>query len=1264
MQYIYTLLFLLIWACSQAQQIPMNPNKTDSKGLRQGKWTILYDKDWNVIQESTNAQFYRLITYKNDKPMGKVYDMYANGKIQMETTLLADRPQDVMNGETIFYDEAEKKQKIQIFENGTLIDENIYRADGTLIIEKWQFLDSLGAMYQKQKNFEQAFEMLNRAKLKAAKEFGKKHQNYVKSLKNLGDLYIDVNNYSTAEAHYLEAIDIQKQTIGDKNAEYAGTLRKLANTYNNLAKFTKSEALLLEAIDIYTKTIGKNNTDYAKTLRGLAVVYYRVANYPKSEQYFLEAKTISEKVDGKESLDYSYILASLGNLYRYTGRYDQAEPIMQEALIILKKYNDSFYSSALGNLGLLYQGKGNITRATDTFLEVLAIQKKQLGTNHPNYAQTLRSLAFLYQQGSNYAQAESMYRESLKIQKAIFGEKHPNYLETLDNLGLLYENIGNYAEAEALYKQALQGIRETLGNKHPNYANVLNKLGTLYFQKNDNLTQAEPLLLEAIEIIRTHFGENSTDYANYLSNFGIFYLEIANYQKAEEILLQSLSILQKNLGADHLYCARLMNILGNLYQIIGKPQAETMLKQAVVINQKAYGEKSNEYAYSISNLGVYYQGMKAFAKADSLFNQALAIQKEVLGESNTSYLKTYFNLASVNQELQNYPKAELLALDNLKRWKEVAGTLKVQYEECLNLMGRLYYINFEYSKAVPYYQESSQKLMDIIERNIPIMSQKEKHQFLMSFSERLEKYITFTYEALQKNLNYMDWIYNNALFSKGLLLNNQNKIRNRVLASKDTALQNLYQNWHTKRNILAQIYQMSIEEKISKGINEIQLEEEVNQIEKKLSNASELFAQANEKKRYTWQDVQKKLKKNEAAIEIVRFRPRRQTQFEFSDTAYYAVLMITPQTQNKPEVLVLTNGNELEEKQLKIYQNSIKFKKTDKTSYAKYWQKIAEKLKSSKIKKVYCSPDGVYNQINLNTLQNPQTNKYVSEEFEIQLVSNTKDLITRQKGQKTRAEGGVFIGYPNYNDEPKLDSLKKDDERSLVLSNNIQLDTTQRFFDGTVVTELPNTKIEIENIQAIFQKNQIKSQIFLAQLATEELVKSLKNPQILHIATHGFFLQDADNEENIDEKDSRSIKTNTQLDNALLRSGLLFAGATQVLKRKAEDGILTAYEAMNLDLDDTDLVVMSACETGLGEVSNGEGVYGLQRAFQVAGAKTVLMSLWTVSDEATKDLMTLFYENWITKNQPKRQAFNNAQKELKKKFPEPYYWGAFVMVGE
>jgi CHAT domain-containing protein len=187
----------------------------------------------------------------------------------------------------------------------------------------------------------------------------------------------------------------------------------------------------------------------------------------------------------------------------------------------------------------------------------------------------------------------------------------------------------------------------------------------------------------------------------------------------------------------------------------------------------------------------------------------------------------------------------------------------------------------------------------------------------------------------------------------------------------------------------------------------------------------------------------------------------------------------------------------------------------------------------------------------------------------------------------------------------------------------------------------------------------MRQKCFLAKMQTKKNIKELYKPRVLHIATHGFFQianLDVENKEDL-------LKYNP-----LWRSGVVLSVATNSKEtdnkqENINEGILTAYEAMNLNLDSKQLVVLFACETGLGEIKNGEGVYSLQRAFKVAGAKNIIMSLWKVDDVATQELMTLFYDNWLKMNNS-RKAFTATQQELRKKYPQPYYWGAFVLVGE
>jgi hypothetical protein len=406
--------------------------------------------------------------------------------------------------------------------------------------------------------------------------------------------------------------------------------------------------------------------------------------------------------------------------------------------------------------------------------------------------------------------------------------------------------------------------------------------------------------------------------------------------------------------------------------------------------------------------------------------------------------------------------------------------------------------------------------------------------------------------------------------------------------------------------------------------------------------------------------VQKALKPGEAAIEMVRVKKFgiEKTVTDTSDlkkpvykikgltdTIYYAALIVKPESI-LPEMVILKNGNEMENKYLKFYQNSIKNKLGDDKSYQQFWQKIGTKLEGSK--RVFFSPDGVYHKINLNTLFNPKTKKFLLEEKDIRIVTVTKDIVNPSLVEEDN-KLAELVGFPSYYTNQTGPILATPERKSPELIYGLSLKSA-----GSLA-ELPATKTEVDKIAGILNGKGWEVKNYTGSTALEENIKESYKPRLLHVATHGFFQPDT-----------------TKGSNPLLRSGLMLAGAGNTLKGEnkpeGEDGILTAYEAMNLNLDNTDLVVLSACETGLGEIKNGEGVYGLQRAFKVAGAKSIIMSLWKVDDNATQELMVAFYKHWLNDaagtESIKRAAFLKAQKELKAKYPNPYYWGAFVMVGE
>jgi CHAT domain-containing protein len=459
-----------------------------------------------------------------------------------------------------------------------------------------------------------------------------------------------------------------------------------------------------------------------------------------------------------------------------------------------------------------------------------------------------------------------------------------------------------------------------------------------------------------------------------------------------------------------------------------------------------------------------------------------------------------------------------------------------------------------------------------------------------------------------------------------LLLNSTSKVKSAILKSGNAPLIKDYLGWLDAKESLSRYYSLSKEDIKEQKINLDSMERSTNALEKSLSERSKEFSSGYATQKVSWAEIAGSLADQEALVEIIHIRGY---DFDFTPESRYLALVLT-KGATAPKIGVMENGNQLETRYAKYYRNSIHQKTPDEHSYTQFWSKIDPLLAGKK--QVFISPDGVYNQININTLKD-KAGAYVLNKYDLVIVGNSKDVLSIKGRTPSTKKEAFLLGFPDYG--------------------------------GPNIPALPATKAELDGISKQLKAGGYTTKQFMERGATEAILKTVKAPSLVHIATHGYFLEDVD----MSEGHAAGISLENAQDNPLLRSGLLLAGAATTMSGQAnvdltsnDNGVLTAYEAMNLDLTGTDLIILSACETGLGDVKVGEGVYGLQRAFLVAGANALIMSLWKVDDAATQQLMTNFYTNWI-KSGNKLAAFKQAQTQLMAKYKEPYYWGAFVMMG-
>ena len=814
-----------------------------------------------------------------------------------------------------------------------------------------------------------------------------------------------------------------------------------------------------------------------------------------------------------------------------------------------------------------------------SFLEAkLAYESENLTTNI-NYSKVHADLGLLYATMGRYNSAEYYTSEALSIREQTLGKDSKAYASSLNNIGVLYQETARFNESENYFSEALKTVEKQLGNETQEYAIVLNNQAIL-FAEIGRIDQAVQKLSQAISIVEK-LNLNINSEMGFQSNLALLYQQTGKYTEAEGVYLK----LEKRLKllGDNPYYGGVLNYLGLLYIQMNKiDKVEDYLKRAADFYVKKFNDQNPNYAKVLNDLGNFYRTQNRFDEAEKSLTQALAIRGNALDTNHPDYVESQEDL------------------------------------------GTLYWKKGDLAKATSSFQIAMDKSIDFINRYFPPMSEAEKTKYWDVLQPRFQRFYNFCLDASAGNPLLVQGMYDYQMATKGLLLNSTNKIKKAIFASGNNELIKDYVAWLDKKETLARYYSLAKEDLKEQKIDLPALEKEANDMERSLSQRSGDFSQGYSTEKISYKQVSSLLADNEALVEFIRIRSYDK---DFTADSKYAALVLTKGSD--PKLIVLDNGNQLETRYAKFYRNAVQQKMADQYSYDQFWARIEPALTGKKV--IYISPDGVYNQINLNTLKKTDGD-YLLNRYDLSIIGNSKDLIALKK-QKTSApkKNAFLLGFPDYG--------------------------------GDAVAALPGTKIEIDNIGKILKTGGYVVTPYMQKTATEAIVKSMKGPAIVHIATHGYFQQDV-------EASSVGVHEENAKNNPLLRSGILLAGASPTIKGEVmpnlesnDNGVLTAYEAMNLNLEGTDLIILSACETGLGDVRAGEGVYGLQRSFLVAGAKALVMSLWKVDDAATQALMTNFYTN-LAKGGSKAKAFKQAQLQLMTKYKEPYYWGAFVMMGQ
>lgn len=1033
---------------------------------------------------------------------------------------------------------------------------------------------------------------------------------------------------------------VAAQTVDSVVIKQVDSLIKVSRSLTAKNDFDKALEVNAAAEKIALDEFGRESGAYGSVCFNRGYIADIKKDYPLAEKWYLESADIRQKVLGKEHLDYAISLNNLANLYiGNLGNLDKAEKLYFEVKAIREKVlgkEHPQYAGSLYNLGLLYWQRRNYEKAEQFYLESKAIQEKTLGKEHPDYASSLQNLAVLYKYLGNYEKAEPFSLEAKAIWEKVLGKEHPRYAQSLNSLANIYRDMGNYEKAESLFLEA-KAIREKmLGKEHPNYAGSLNNISLLY-REMGNYEKALPLCLEAKAIWEKVLGKDHPDYALSLNNLAVIYLDMGNYEKAESLFLESKVIREKVLGKDHPDYAANLNGLANIYKDMGNyEKAEPLYLESKAIWEKVMGKEHPNYAASLYNLAILYENMGNYEKAEPLYLEAKTIREKALGKDHPDYSSILGNLAD------------------------------------------LYESQSRYSVSAPLLEEMFAQNQARMMSTINFLSERELANYTATFQfkgDNLGAYILARLghspigaEAGQPGI-LPKLAYDHALFYKGFLLTaaaQLNAMAEGTPESKEFSLR-----LKSYRRRLAAEYAKPITDR--KNVTE--LEEKANTTEKELVRS--IIGYAEVKKQVRWEEVMSALKKDEAAIEFVTFKVNFP---KMTDSIMYAALLLKPVTkqpifiplfeEKQLDSLLKTSGERKADYVNGLYtladRGAMAIEVPKKSLYELIWKPMEEELVG--VKKIYFSPGGLLHRINLDAIP-VSVMETLADKFQLIEVNSTRQLVI--PNQKNIAnQDAVLVGGIQYeqditiqNNEPILVSRSRGE---LSFSS---VDSTLR---GGSWNSLAWTEWEVNSIEKIMQTAGVAVSLKKGNAATEESFKNIginntPSPRVLHIATHGYFFPDP---KNTVKKSSLNGEQETVFkisDHPMLRSGLIMAGGNAAWKGKPtlegrEDGILTAYEISQMNLSNTELVVLSACETGLGDIQGNEGVYGLQRAFKIAGVKYLIMSLWQVPDKQTSLLMTTFYKKWLEDKMSIPDAFHAAQKELRDNGLDPYNWAGFVLV--
>ena len=1082
------------------------------------------------------------------------------------------------------------------------------------------------------------------------------------ALNNLGYLYIDYDKLELAKELITKALLIRVE-------KYQTDTSKYFNIIHSLAKVNSENGNFEEAQFYYNQwwSFIKNqpNLTSSKTEGLLDMVenFMRNSEYLEAEKYL----NYSDSILGANSVfensaSRAYVQKVFGDLSIERSRFDKAIDFYKTSEIKLnnlKLTESKEFSEVMKGLSKFYLNdkSQDLNKSLEYVTKTANIQLKILGNQHTEYANTLNLIGIIYARMAVYDSALYYYNLALEIKKVSLGEDHSGYASTLNNIAAVYGNMGASEKALPIYENVLRIKEKNHVGAHKDVATIYSNLAIQY--KNlGRFKEAEEFYTKCLKIRKIIFDSIDPGIAAVHLSLSALYIDFADYKKAEiQLNLAGKIWQQRNDITSESYASFLLGHAKFFTHQRDEKSAVDAIQKALVIYEsiKGLGNNHPKYAVALNDLGRCYLSFKKFKDAEKCFVGSLEIRFRAKIRNYYDVAKSYRNLGELAYYNMEHSKADSLLNLALEIADSVMGAGSILSNSIKVCLARNYYAGGKLDLFIPLAEELMQSKLHQITRDFEWFSDYQRDVYWKREKEFFEFISEVANTGFQKYPQLSALNYNAILVLKGQLL--EAKIAKESYLGE---VEKLKEEISLNRKLMAKMESEGTGNKLTLE----KLNHRIDSLDNVLSKILPGYSEQKKNLVIQWENVQNNLGIGEVGIEFIR------TLNSTDSLIYYNALVLT-RGQTYPQLVQLCSEEDL---------TNLSYNDFGKL-YNLIWSPIEPYLED--VKTIYYSPTGELYNIPFHSLYAQKLNGDQKEEFETVKTENTAEYLMdrytfhqltstrylamglKQKAQEPIVKSIAMVGGVNYDfvntkdAKPKTQKGKSNSKRSSQSASG-------------KLAYLEGTKLETETIKDSVQAKQWKIEMFSSNDATEDNLVRLEGrhaKSILHIATHGYAFPEYDFKDTSISKNSfrYSYRYGT---NPMVRSGLILAGGNwawtgsdTLSKLGAEqNGILTALEVSQLNLKKTKLVVLSACETGLGKIEGSEGTFGLKRGFKLAGVEQIIVSLWSVPDQETMELMTLFYTD-LTKTLNPIISFEKAQKEMRNKYPtEPEKWAGFVLV--